>query len=125
MNWITTNPKSLKQTKHLVIVLGGGVIEESMTGAVSSLISSSSLFGNSKVTLVTTLTRSGEAKVSTRATEQLVEKGVNLGRLLQNLSAKYGGNGGGHAIAAGATVERDKLERFLAEFEASLDAVLT
>ncbi len=125
MNWITTNPKSLKQTKHLVIVSGGGVIEESMTGAVSSLISSSSLFGNSKVTLVTTLTRSGEAKVSTRATERLVEKGVNLGRLLQNLSAKYGGNGGGHAIAAGATVERDKLERFLAEFEASLDAVLT
>ena len=124
MNWITTNPQTLKQTKHLVIIRGGGVIEESMTGAVSSLISSSSLFGNSKVTLVTTFTRSGEAKVSTRATEQLVEKGVNLGRLLQNLSAKYGGNGGGHAIAAGANVEKDNLERFLIEFEASLDAVL-
>ena len=124
MNWITTDPKSLKQTKHLVIVAGEGVIDESMTGAVSSLISSSGLFGNSKVTLVATLTSTGEVKVSTRATEELVEKGVNLGKTLQSLSAKYGGIGGGHAIAAGATVEREKLEKFLTEFEAGLELVL-
>lgn len=124
MNWLTEDPNSLKQTRHVVLVRGEGVIDQNMTGAVSSLVSSSNLFGESKVTLVTTTTPSGEAKVSTRATEQLVEKGVNLGRILQDLSPLHGGKGGGHAIAAGATIPREELEEFLTEFERTIDAVL-
>src|SRR5439155_1125957 len=81
MNWVATAPNASRTGKNVVIVNGQGVIDESMTGAVSSLISSSKLFGESKVTIVTTLTRSGEAKISTRATEQLVQKGVNLGKI--------------------------------------------
>src|SRR5205807_1439613 len=69
MNWVATAPNATRTGKNVVIVNGKGIIDESMTGAVSSLISSSKLFGESKVTVVTTLTRSGEAKVSTRATE--------------------------------------------------------
>jgi RecJ-like exonuclease len=107
-----------------VLVNGKGVIDENMTGAVSSLVSSSNLFGD-KVTIVTTHTSTGDAKVSTRATERLVERGVNLGKILQTLSAKYAGVGGGHAIAAGATVPQNSLEPFLSEFEASIDGLLS
>ncbi len=124
MKWLTTDPNSLRQGRHVVVVRGEGVIDENMTGAVSSLVSSSNLFGTSRVTLVTTLTKTGEAKVSTRGTERLVEKGVNLGRILQDLSPKHGGYGGGHAIAAGATVAREDLEKFLAEFEGTINTVL-
>ena len=124
MNWVATAPNATRTGKNVVIVNGKGIIDESMTGAVSSLISSSKLFGESKVTIVTTLTRSGEAKVSTRATEQLVQKGVNLGKILQNLSPKYGGVGGGHAIAAGATIQSSELDGLLGDLEKSLDEVL-
>ena len=124
MNWVATAPNATRTGKNVVIVNGKGIIDESMTGAVSSLISSSKLFGESKVTVVTTLTRSGEAKVSTRATEQLVQKGVNLGKILQNLSPKYGGVGGGHAIAAGATIQSSELNGLLGDLEKSLDEVL-
>ena len=124
MNWVATAPNATRTGKNVVIVNGKGIIDESMTGAVSSLISSSKLFGESKVTVVTTLTRSGEAKVSTRATEQLVQKGVNLGKILQNLSPKYGGVGGGHAIAAGATIQSSELDGLLGDLEKSLDEVL-
>ena len=124
MNWVATAPNATRTGKNVVIVNGKGIIDESMTGAVSSLISSSKLFGESKVTVVTTLTRSGEAKVSTRATEQLVQKGVNLGKILQNLSPKYGGIGGGHAIAAGATIQSSELDGLLGDLEKSLDEVL-
>ena len=124
MNWVATAPNATRTGKNVVIVNGKGIIDESMTGAVSSLISSSKLFGESKVTIVTTLTRSGEAKISTRATEQLVQKGVNLGKILQNLSPKYGGIGGGHAIAAGATIPSSELDRFLRDLEKSLDEML-
>ena len=124
MNWVTTAPNTVRTGKNVVLVNGQGVIDESMTGAVSSLISSSKLFGESKVTVVTTLTKSGEAKVSTRATEQLVQKGVNLGKILQNLSPKYSGVGGGHAIAAGATIPSTELDKFLGDLEKSVDEVL-
>jgi len=124
MNWVATAPNATRTGKNVVIVNGKGIIDESMTGAVSSLISSSKLFGESKVTIVTTLTRSGEAKISTRATEQLVQKGVNLGKILQNLSPKYGGIGGGHAIAAGATIQSSELDGLLGDLEKSLDEVL-
>lgn len=125
MNWVTTSPNAYAAHGHVLVVNGNKVIDENMTGAVSSLVSSSKLFGFDKVTIVTTLTKSGEAKLSTRATEQLVEKGVNLGLILQTLSAKYpGAIGGGHAIAAGATVQRSDVERFLVEVEESIEQVL-
>ncbi len=124
MNWLAGNPSVLKQQGRVVVVRGEGVIDENMTGAVSSLISSSNLFGDTKVTLVVTSTEEGEAKISARATDQLVEKGVNLGRILQTLAPNYGGNGGGHAIAAGATVEREGLESFLEEFRRVVGSVL-
>ena len=124
MNWITTEPNAVKKTRYLTVVMGDGFIDENMTGAVSSLISSSSLFGRSKVTLVTTTTKNREAKLSTRASEELVEKGVNLGKILQGLSTKYGGNGGGHAIAAGATIPREQRDKFLQEFDRAVQAVL-
>jgi RecJ-like exonuclease len=74
---------------------------------------------------VRTLTKAGEAKLSTRATEQLVEKGINLGLILQTLSLKYpGAIGGGHAIAAGATVQSSDVEQFLVEVEKSINQVL-
>jgi len=124
MNWLAGNPSVLKQQGRVVVVRGEGVIDENMTGAVSSIISSSNLFGDTKVTLVVTSTEEGEAKISARATDQLVEKGVNLGRILQTLAPSYGGNGGGHAIAAGATVEREGLESFLEEFRRVVGSVL-
>jgi len=40
----------LKQLGPLVVVRGEGVIPEGMTGAVSSLVSSSNLFGDKHVT---------------------------------------------------------------------------
>ena len=124
MNWLAKEPSALKQLGSLVIVRGDGVIDENMTGAVSSLVSASSLFGD-KVTLVVTQTKDGAAKVSARATDPLVEKGVNLGRILQSLAPSYGGNGGGHAIAAGATVARERLDGFLEEFRRIVSSVVT
>jgi RecJ-like exonuclease len=125
MNWLTTEPSALKQEGNVVIVRGEGVIDENMTGSVSSIVSSSNLFGEDKVTLVVTFTKHGEAKVSARATDHLVAKGVNLGRILQTLSLNHGGNGGGHAIAAGATVGRDRMERFLEELGRTINSALS
>ena len=124
MNWITENPSILLQMGPVTIVRGQGVIPEGMTGAVSSLVSSSNLFGEKHVTIVTSNTQDGQVKLSTRGTEYLISKGLNLGRILQGLCQKYGGNGGGHTIAAGATIEPAVLDRFLQEFSEMIRSIV-
>ncbi len=54
-------------------------------------------------------------KISTRGTKQLVENGLNLGQILKK-SCDGIGIGGGHAIAAGASIRKDKLNEFLIRF---------
>ncbi|RLI79839.1 recombinase RecJ [Archaeoglobales archaeon] len=52
-------------------------------------------------------------KVSARATQWLVEKGVHLAKALTIAAEKVGGKGGGHSIAAGATIPEGSEEKFL------------
>jgi len=55
----------------------------------------------------------GKIKVSSRGTKYLVSKGLDLSSALKKSAEKFGGIGGGHAVAAGATVPIDKEEEFL------------
>ena len=56
----------------------------------------------------------GELKVSGRATDELVARGLDLARVMEAAAAEVGGRGGGHPVAAGATVPLEARERFLA-----------
>lgn len=56
-------------------------------------------------------------KVSARATQRLVERGVHLAKAIKLASEKTGGKGGGHSIAAGALIPESEVERFLRELD--------
>ncbi|MEF8773108.1 MAG: DHH family phosphoesterase [Halobacteriales archaeon] len=66
-----------------------------------------------------TVERDGEAvevdavKVSARATGPLVADGVDLSAVMSEAAASVGGEGGGHDVAAGATVPADRVEAFV------------
>ncbi len=55
--------------------------------------------------------------VSARADDKMVENGVNLGEALKLAAEKVGGIGGGHPVAAGAKIRKDKEEEFLEEVD--------
>ena len=55
----------------------------------------------------------GKIKVSARGTEELVEKGLNLSAAMKKAAITVNGVGGGHNIAAGATIPKGKEEEFL------------
>ena len=55
----------------------------------------------------------GKMKVSARGTQALVAKGLKLNVVMSDGAAAVGGIGGGHNIAAGATIPDDKKEEFL------------
>jgi RecJ-like exonuclease len=54
-------------------------------------------------------------KVSSRGTHALVRAGLDLSAVMQTASRAVGGDGGGHDVAAGATIPRGEREAFVAE----------
>jgi len=55
----------------------------------------------------------GTLRVSARATRSLVEMGIDLSESLRLSSVPIGGSGGGHSVAAGATIPLAREEEFL------------
>ncbi len=51
--------------------------------------------------------------ISSRGTRKMVEKGLNLSIVMKECSAKVGGSGGGHDIAAGGSIPKGTERQFL------------
>ncbi|AIZ56037.1 DHHA1 domain protein [Candidatus Methanoplasma termitum] len=59
----------------------------------------------------------GTAKISSRATFGLLDKGVDLSRALKEACAAVGGSGGGHRIASGGSCPSERSDEFLANLD--------
>jgi len=94
-----------------------GIISDSIIGVVAGMLYAGS---RKKPILALSLEEKGKIKLSARGTRKLVEAGLNLGKILSECCAQVGGVGGGHNIAAGATIPEEKLDDFLQEFAAWL-----
>lgn len=103
---------SLKEREEIlgrILVLDGrGIIDESFTGSVATMYSLSPAY-KGKVVLVLAETSEKEVKVSARAPKELTDAGLNLGKLMFEISRSLGGVGGGHDVAAGATIPLNKV----------------
>lgn len=58
-----------------------------------------------------------ELHISSRGNQKLVDEGLNLGSAMRELAMKLDGHGGGHKIAAGATIPLEKEDIFLRELD--------
>ncbi len=52
-------------------------------------------------------------KVSARSPRHLVRRGLNLAEIMKRAAASVGGEGGGHNVAAGATIPEGSEDEFL------------
>jgi single-stranded-DNA-specific exonuclease len=52
-------------------------------------------------------------KVSSRGTQELIARGMDLSSAMRAVAEKVGGVGGGHNIAAGATIPASRKDEFL------------
>ncbi|MFB6309361.1 MAG: DHHA1 domain-containing protein [Haloarculaceae archaeon] len=62
----------------------------------------------------------GELKVSARGTGPLVGRGLDLSAVMSEAAGAVGGDGGGHDIAAGATIPADERAAFVAAVDAAV-----
>jgi len=66
-----------------------------------------------KKPLISIVRNKDEIHVSCRGNQTLVKRGLDLGDAMKKAAQKLDGHGGGHAIAAGATIKLEKEEEFL------------
>jgi RecJ-like exonuclease len=69
-------------------------------------------FNQDKPVIALTKTEN-DINISGRGTPRLIDHGLDLANIFSNIAVDLGGNGGGHNIAAGATIPLDKEQEFL------------
>lgn len=88
--------------------------QSSSLGGVVGGIATNFLLDNKKP-LLSIVKKPDELHISCRGNQQLVSQGLDLGSAMEQISKKFKGNGGGHKIAAGATIPAQAEESFLKE----------
>jgi single-stranded-DNA-specific exonuclease len=93
-----------------------GAITENIIGVVAGMAYGARILDPSKPVIA--FAEDNESpeylKVSARANWGLVRRGIHLGHAMRDCSRALGGDGGGHDIAAGARVPKEKRDEFLA-----------
>lgn len=95
-------------------------IEDDFIGTVTT-ISMSNGFFDSPVVMGVAHAENGNSKVSSRATKELVEKGLNLGEIIGEICEELDGEGGGHNVAAGAKIPRENKDEFIDMLEEKIN----
>jgi single-stranded-DNA-specific exonuclease len=120
MEWLTKSPEAVQKLNAIWVIRGENTIQESMTGAFSSVISSAGNLSPDHAIIVLSRSKDGGIKLSGRAPPKLLELGVNLGVALNATAPKYAGFGGGHNVAAGAHIKVQDPNDFLQELDSTI-----
>ena len=111
MNILTNERWRITESHTCVMVNGEGVVPETMTGTISSLIAGSPQ-NSGKIVILRTKAEENTIKFSSRKSFGC-KTSINLSELMKTGAEKFDGIGGGHDAAAGAKITKDKLNDFL------------
>ena len=96
---------------------GRDLILDSIVGIVAGMVLGSGEVRSDLPMIAFAYAEDGKIKVSARGTRELVNSGLDLAYAVKLASEKVGGTGGGHNIAAGATIAMGKEMDFLDAIE--------
>ena len=74
---------------------------------------STSIVGDRNLPIIAFADAEDGVKVSSRGNYDLVRRGLNLAVAINTASTRVGGAGGGHDIAAGATIPKEAKSEFI------------
>ncbi len=103
--------------KHIQFFDAGDEIEDTIVGTVAGMLLGSE--GADRTAPMVAFAESTEysdqpkLKASGRGTQELVSRGMDLSVAIRSAAESVGGVGGGHNIAAGATIPADRRDEFL------------
>ncbi|WP_084270711.1 DHH family phosphoesterase [Methanobrevibacter cuticularis] len=110
MEWIKREGST--QLESIQYIYSDDKVLKSVMGTISSVGISVGLLVEDKP-ILSMARMHNDVKVSGRTTKNMVKKGVDLGKALHDSSLSFGGQGGGHDIAAGAMIPYKEMDNFL------------
>jgi single-stranded-DNA-specific exonuclease len=105
--------EGIVKREYLQFFHAGNGIRDTIVGIVTNMLINSEDVESNIPLIGFAFKDDGQVKASARGTEELVEKGLNLSAAMKKAASSLDGLGGGHNIAAGATIPRGKEEEFL------------
>ncbi|QLG49693.1 single-stranded-DNA-specific exonuclease RecJ [Natrinema halophilum] len=105
--------EGVTQEDHVQWFHAGDRIRETIVGIVAGMAMGNAGISRSKPIVAFADKNDEEVKVSARGTHSLVRKGLDLSIVMGDASRAIGGDGGGHDVAAGATVPKGNEEAFV------------
>jgi RecJ-like exonuclease len=113
--------EGVTRENHLQWFHAGDRIRETIVGIVAGMAVGTEGISRSTPIVAFAETDEGEVKVSSRGTPRLVRQGLDLSVVMGEAARSVGGDGGGHDVAAGATVPAGTESEFVAEADRILD----
>jgi len=117
--------EKIQKRRFVQFFHAGDGIRDTIIGIVTNMMLNSEEVDASLPLLGFACTENGDIKVSARTTQVLVDRGVDLAVALKTAAETVHGVGGGHNIAAGATIPKGKEEEFLSLVERQISVQLS
>jgi len=111
LNWLSENPDRIENLESIYVVHGESSIDEKMISTISTILSTN--MSDKPVIAYSVIPDEGIIKISARASETLIRKGLNLGEIIREAAERNMGKGGGHDIAAGGQIPYERKKDFI------------
>lgn len=98
-------------------------IEDDFIGTVTTITMSNGFF-DSPVVAGFAHSEKDKIKVSSRATKEAVDEGLNLGETIEKIVEDTDGEGGGHNVAAGAKIPKENKDEFIDKLNQEVQKVV-
>ncbi|MDC7951599.1 DHH family phosphoesterase [Methanomassiliicoccaceae archaeon COG_1] len=106
----------LRKRRYVQYFDAGSEVRETVVGIVAGMVLNSE-DADPGMPVIAFADAEDGVKVSVRAPKALVDRGLDLSDVMKEASKRVGGLGGGHSVAAGATIPPDRKGVFLDEVE--------
>jgi len=117
--------KGIEKREYLQFFHTGTGIRDTIVGIIANMLLNSEETSNDLPLIGFAYKDNNEVKASARGTQELIEKGLDLSVAMRKSAEMLNGVGGGHNIAAGATLPKGKEEEFLDLLEKEIKIQLT
>ena len=120
--FIIQNWSMADEGEHAYVFYVGKNIRDTLVGIAANMAINAGLVKPEKPVIIIADSEEDEnlVKGSARTTEKALEKGYHLGEALKEVAEKLGGEGGGHAIAAGIRFPKGRIDEFIKLFNEAL-----
>lgn len=122
LQWVTN--EGVTPEEHIQWFDAGTRIRATIVGIVAGMAIGAEDIDRSVPIIAFASKSDEETKVSARGTQKLVQRGLDLSQVMGQASSAVGGKGGGHDIAAGATIPAGRESEFVESADRIVDEQL-